>query len=47
MDKMKRSDIKLLVQPGHYAPDVDWGYFVESWITDHPARQSSLLESAY
>jgi hypothetical protein len=32
---MKRSDIKLLIQPGHFASDEDWGHFVESWVTDH------------
>jgi hypothetical protein len=32
---MKRSDIKLLVEPGHYAPDVGWEFFVENWVTNH------------
>lgn len=32
---MKRSDIKLLVEPGHYAPDCEWDLFVEEWITVH------------
>jgi hypothetical protein len=32
---MKRSDIKLLVPPGHYSPDCEWEHFVDSWVTDH------------
>jgi hypothetical protein len=32
---MKRSDIKLLVHPGHYVTDVDWEFFVNNWVNMH------------
>jgi hypothetical protein len=32
---MKNSDIKLMMKPGHYSPDCEWEYFVDSWTTDH------------
>jgi hypothetical protein len=32
---MKRSDIKLLVPPGHFAHDEEWESSVENWTTNH------------